>query len=766
MNAPIAQTQRRREDARLVIGSGRYTGDLRPEGLLFLAFVRSPYAHARVIRIDPAVAAAAEGVVAVFTGADLLAAGLKHSPGGFRFARPDGQPAPRTDRPALVADRVRFLGEAVVAVIAETRAQAIAAAEQVEVEYEDAPAVSGADALQEGAPAVWDTALDNIAFRWQGGDSEATAAALQAATHVTRLTMRISRVSANPMETRIVLARPGEDGRLIIHASHQSPFNLRDGLAATGFEKDSLSVRVGDVGGSFGLKMGADPEAVVVAYAARTLQRPVLWESSRNEAFQADEHARELEATGEIGFDETNRIVGLKVRVNANLGAYVTGKSGWSVGNIGGIAGVYAIPAIHAEVYGVLTHTSPTAAYRGAGRPEATYIIERLLDVAAGELGVSPFALRRRNLIPSLAMPYRTALVFTYDCGEFEANMDTAEGLADVAGFEARRAEAARRGKLRGIGVCNCIEVAGGPFNAVMPDIARVSLLTSGRLRVRSGSMSVGQGHETTFPQMIADRFGVPADQVEYQQGDTDLLPFGRGNGGSSALCVGGTAVSQATTSLVGTLTDIAAELLEAPAETVTLSDGIFRSRDANRTLTLAEVAAAAKPVSDGVAAQGESTFKPPEVTFPNGTHICEVEIDPDTGVVNVVGYSAVEDIGRVIHPMLAEGQIQGGVTQGIGQALGEAIVYDETGQLLTGSFMDYQMPRAGDLPSYVLAFREVLTKVNPLGAKGVGEAGTVGALAAAMNAINDALAPLGIRHFEMPATPARVWEAIRAAGH
>jgi carbon-monoxide dehydrogenase large subunit len=552
MNALTAQSQKRREDGRLVTGHGRYTGDNRPEDLLHLVFVRSPHAHARIVRIDVAAAAAAEGVVAVLTGADLLAAGLKHLPGGFPYPLPGVAPAPRKDRPALAMDRVRFVGEAAAAVVAATRAEAIAAAEQVEIDYEDTPAVCGVDAIREGAPAVWDAAPDNIAFRWQGGDAEATETALKSAKHVTRLTMTISRVSANPMEPRNFLARPMDDGRLLVHASHQSPFNLRGGLETVGFEKNSIQIQSGDVGGSFGLKMGTDPEAIVVAHAARALRRPVLWESSRNESFQADEHARELKATGEIGFDKTNRIVGLRILVHANLGAYVSGKSWWSVGNIGGIAGVYDIAAIHADLYGILTHTSPTSAYRGAGRPEATYMIERLLDVAARELAVSPFALRRRNLIPSSAMPYRTALAFTYDCGEFEANMDTAETLAGVAGFDARRAEAARRGKLRGIGVCNCIEVAGGPINAAAPDIARVSLLTDGRLRVQSGSMSVGQGHETTFPQIVADRFGVPGDRVEYQQGDTDLLPFGRGNGGSSGLCVGGSAVSQAATDTGG----------------------------------------------------------------------------------------------------------------------------------------------------------------------------------------------------------------------
>ena len=339
-----------------------------------------------------------------------------------------------------------------------------------------------------------------------------------------------------------------------------------------------------------------------MAYAARTLRRPVFWKSTRSEAFLSDEHGRGLDARGEIGFDKDNRIVALRVSAYADLGAYVSPKSGWAIGNIGGVAGVYQIPAIRAEVFGVFTHASPTAAYRGAGRPEATYMIERVLDVAARELGVSPFELRRRNLIPPSAMPYKTALVFNYDCGEFEANMDAAAGLADLAGFEARRAEAAREGKLRGIGVCNCIEVAGGPFRILAPDTAQVSLLADGRLRVHTGSMSVGQGHETTFPQMVAEQFGISADLVEYVQGDTDTLPFGRGNGGSSALSTGATAVTQATSALAGRLIELAAEQLDAPADTVSLSDGIFRSRDANRTLTLADLASGVAPAANGVA--------------------------------------------------------------------------------------------------------------------------------------------------------------------
>ena len=399
MNIPPVQTQKRKEDSRFTTGAGRYTGDLQPDGLLHLAFVRSPHAHAQIVGIDTTAAAAADGVVAVITAADLAAAGIKSLPGGFPFPRPDGT-SPQSDRPGLAADRVRYLGETVAAVVAKTRAQATAAAEQVEVQYDVAPTVTFDMAVKGGGGAVWDEAPDNVAFRWEGGDADATDAALKGAAYVTRLTIPITRVAVNPMETRNILARPGEEGRIVIHASHQAPFMICDGLASVGFDADKLAVRIGDVGGSFGLKFGVAPEDIVVTYAARALKRPVLWESTRSEGFLSDDHGRGLVATGEIGFDKKQRITGLRVIVHANLGAYVSFKSGWTVGNMGGIAGVYEIPAIRAEVYGVFTHMSQSAAYRGAGRPEATYFIERLLDEAARELGVSPFELRRRNLIP------------------------------------------------------------------------------------------------------------------------------------------------------------------------------------------------------------------------------------------------------------------------------------------------------------------------------------------------------------------------------
>ncbi len=613
---------------------------------------------------------------------------------------------------------------------------------------------------------------DNVGFLWKRGDANGTEAALTGSAHVTTLEFSVSRVTANPMEPRGAWACVASDDRIEVHASHQSPFALRNGMASGNFNIPPTDIRVlpGDVGGSFGMKSGVHQEPVLVAWAAKRLGRPVRWISDRTEGFLTDEQAREMRVNASLGLDAEGKFTALKLRWDVNLGAYVSGRSGWGVGNIGGIAGVYVIPLIAAQVCGVLTHTVPTAAYRGAGRPEATYAIERLIDVAAREIGLSPYELRRRNLIPPEAMPYKTALTFTYDCGDFEGNMREAAALADFDAFPERRKEAAERGMLRGIGLCNCIEVAGGPFLRPAKDTASLRLAEDGTLVLRPGSMSVGQGLETAFSQLVADRFGVSLDRVHYEGGDTDLLPSGKGNGGSGALCIGGSAVTLAVDKVIEKATRIAAELLEAAVVDVELSEGRFTIAGTDRSIDLATVARAAHDPAHippgeegGLVESGE--FTPTAVTFPNGTHICEVEIDPETGVTEIVRYCAVEELGRVLNPMLVAGQIHGGVVQGVGQALGEVIVHDpESGQMLTASFMDYQMPRAADYPDFRLATREVPTAVNPLGAKGVGEAGTVGALGAAMNAINDALAPLGIRHFDMPATPARVWTAIQAA--
>ena len=771
MGALEGKPLRRREDLRLLTGAGNYAADARHPGMLVAVLVRSPHAHADVLGIDAGAARAMAGVVGVYTQADLGDVGP--IPGGIGFPRPDGGPAPKTDRTLLASDRVRFVGEPVALVVAETRGSALEAAEAVIVDYQARAVVTDPiAAMAPGAPAVWDDVPDNIGFLWKRGDAERTQQALRDAAHVTRLQSIVTRVTANSMEPRGAWAEVGADGRLVLHASIQSPYPLRNGLAQNNFKVDSKDIRVlpGDVGGSFGMKSGVQQEYALVCWAARKLGRPVRWISDRTEGLLTDEQAREMRITAELGLDAGGKITALRLRWDVNLGAYVSGRSGWPVGNIGGTAGVYDIPTIYAESCGIITNTVPTAAYRGAGRPEATYTIERLIDVAARELGITPYELRRRNLIPPEAMPYKTALTFTYDCGEFEGNMQTAATLSELDGFPARREEAKARGKLRGIGLCNCIEVAGGPFLRPAKDLSTLRLAEDGTLILRTGSVSVGQGLETAFSQIVADRFGVPLEQVRYQQGDTDDLPYGKGNGGSGALCIGGAAVTIAVDKVIDKAKRIAAELLEAAVVDVTFDAGRFTIAGTDRSIDLAAVARAAHDPAlvmpgeeGGLVESGE--FVPTAVTFPNGTHVCEVEIDPDTGVTEVVRYSAVEELGRVLNPLLVAGQIHGGVVQGIGQAMGEQIVHDrETGQMLTASFMDYQMPRADDVPMFQMATREVPTKVNPLGAKGVGEAGTVGALAAVMNAVNDALAPLGIRHFDMPATSGRVWAAIQAA--
>ena len=769
MTAVQTKSVRRREDVRLLTGGGNYAADGNAEGMLAVFFARSPHAHASIDRLDVTAARAMPGVVAVYTEADLT--GVSPIPGGLGFTRPDGSPSAKTHRKLLAAGRVRFVGEAVAMVIADNLAAAKEAAEAVEVDYRELPVVTDPlAAMAAGAPAVWDEYADNIGFLWKRGDVDATEAGLAKAAHVAKLNFTVSRCTANTMEPRGVWAELGPDGRPVVHASHQSPFNLRNGMAKENFAIAPTDIRVipGDVGGSFGMKSGVHVEEVLVTWAARTLKRPVRWISERTEGLLTDEQAREMHIAAELGLDADGKFIALKLRWDCNLGAYTSGRSGWGVGNIGGIAGVYDIPAIAAQVCGVMTHTVPTAAYRGAGRPEATYAIERLIDVAARETGVSPYELRRRNLIPPAAMPYKTALTFTYDCGEFEGNMVKAAELSEFDTFAVRRAEAETRGKLRGIGLCNCIEVAGGPFLRPAKDLSTLRLEADGTLTLRSGSMSVGQGLETTMTQIVADRFGIPIENVKWDGGDTDLIPWGKGNGGSGALCIGGSAVMLAVDKVLETARKLASELLEAAVVDIEFSEGRFSVAGTDKFVTLADLGRHAnegiKPGEEGgLVESGE--FTPTAVTFPNGTHICEVEIDPETGVTEIVRYSAVEELGKVLNPMIVAGQIHGGVVQGVGQALGEVIIHDaQSGQMLTASFMDYQMPRADEYPEFRLATREVPTAVNPLGAKGVGEAGTVGALGAAMNAINDALAGVGIRHFDMPATPGRVWEAIRAA--
>jgi len=747
----------RREDDRLTTGRGEYTDDVACPGALHAVFVRSAYPAAGIRSIDSAAALASDGVVAVLTGADMAAEGFLDFPATYKFAQGDGSFAFETPRPLLARDRVRFVGEPVAMVLAKTFAAAQDGAERVAVEFEEQPCVTQpADACAAAAPLVWQDRPGNVAYHWRHGDDAGVQAALAASPRVVRLTSRVSRVAAMAMEPRAALAYTGEDGRPIVRLSHQSPHQFRDEAAKLfGLAPTDLRVVIRDVGGSFGMKAGGLREELLVFWAARHVGQPVRWAASRGESFLADEHARDVVIHAELGLDAQGRFSALRIRYEVNVGAYMSWRSTAPVNNIGGISGVYVIPATSAEVLGVFTNTQPTAPYRGAGRPDATYAIERVIDVAAAEIGMDAAELRRRNLIPSSAMPYRTSFRFEYDCGDFERNLDKALALADYAGFADRRAEAKRRGMLRGIGIAMPIEMAGG----LLSDNARLTANADATVTLRVGSMSVGQGHETGLSRLVAQALGIPIEHVRYEQGDTDLLEVGRGNGGSSALIQGGSALRIAADDLIAHARDAAARRLEAHVDDIEFVQGVLRVRGTDHAVSLGELA------NDGHTLQGVGMFKPERPTFPNGCHICEVEIDPATGQVSPLQYVSVEDVGRVLNPAFVEGQIHGGVAQGMGQALMEQVCFDGYGQLLTGSFMDYAMPRAEDVPPIVSANLETPTALNPLGVKGVGEAGTVGALSATMNAVCNALLPQGVRHLDMPATPMRVWQALRDAG-
>ena len=769
----IGQSVKRLEDPRLVQGLGRYSDDVNLPRQVHAVLARSPHAHARVRGIDAQAALKAPGVVAVLTAADLAADGVGNLPTDRARKRRDGTPAFPTPRPALARDRVRHVGDPLALVIAETHAQAVDAVELLAIDYEPLPAVGPtADALRPGAPAVWDEVSDNIAFVAEAGQREPVTRALASAAHVARVDFVVTRVAAAPLEPRGAVGEfDRRSGRYTLHTGIQAPHGTRT-LVASILKVPQNQVRVvtGDVGGSFGMRSGIYPEMILVLWAAKRLGRPVKWTSDRREGFVTDEHGRDNISTVELGLDADGTFLALRVAINLNVGAYLTQRSaGPGTNNIGGVAGVYTTPAIHHQTTGVFSNTTPTGPYRGAGRPEATFAIERVIDVAARELKMDPIALRRKNLIPPSAMPFKTGLVFTYDSGDFARGMEMALSLADHAGFEKRRVEARQRGKLRGLGLANAIEVAGGPYTSVNPDTASIRVNPDGSVIVFTGSTSMGQGNETAYAQIVSERLGVPPAQIQVLWGDSDALDAGRGNGGSGALTVGGSAVTRASEKIVERGRRIAARMVEAAPEDIQLRDGRFTVAGTDRGVSFAEVAKTAyvtKQLPPGMEPGFTETaaFTPPAVTFPNGCQVCEVEIDTETGVVRIVRHTVVDDVGRMVNPMLVKGQIHGGVVQGLGQALFEDLVYDAGGQLLAGSFMDYAMPRADDMPFFEVDSHEVVTLVNPLGAKGVGEAGTVGALPALVNAVNDALAPLGVRHLDMPMTPARVWSAIQAA--
>jgi carbon-monoxide dehydrogenase large subunit len=768
----IGQSVTRFEDPRLLRGQGRFIHDVNLPGQAYAVLVRSPHANARIAAIDTKAALAAPGVVAVWTGEDFAKEGFGTPSVALKRTRGDGSPMFWRAHPGLARGHVRYVGDPVALVIAETLLQAKDAAERVEVEYEDRPSVtSTAEAVKPGAAAVWEECPDNISNVFELGNRAAADAAFAGAKRVVRGRYVISRVHAQYMETRGLVGQyePADD-RYTLYADVQYPHRLRQILATNIFRMPEHKLRViaGDIGGGFGAKGPQYPEQRLVLWAAKKLGRPVRWACERSEALLADEHARDNVSEIELALDDQGKFLAIRVRTLAALGAYVSSDRNLlsTFQSVSAVVGVYAIPAAHVRITGVLTNTNPTAPYRGAGRPEAIYLIERVIDDAARELGLDRVELRRKNLIAPEQMPWKTPLLFTYDCGEFARGMDKALSLADYAGFVVRRADSEKRGTLRGVSVINAIERASSPGL----EYAEIRFHPSGSASIAMGSKNQGQGHETTFRQLLYERLGVEPNQVAYVEGDTDKVAFGVGTMGSRTTVIAGTALWIAADKVIAKGRKIAAHLMEVGEPDVEFAAGKFKVAGTDRAVSIQDVAKAAfepdklpKGMEPGLYESG--TFNPSNHTFPNGTHVCEVEIDPETGVVEVVRYVVVDDVGTVVNPLTLKGQIHGGVVQGLSQVLNERVEYDpESGQLLTGSFMDYCMPRADDVCAIEVGSNPVPTQLNPIGAKGAGEAGTVGALPAVMNAIMDALAPLGVKNIDMPATSDKVWRVIREA--
>ena len=764
----IGQPVRRVEDRRFITGRGRYLDDVSRPRQAHAVFLRSPHAHARIGSIDVAAAAAAPGVLAVLTGADLAADRIGTIPCVSGVA---GAVLP--PRPAMVEDSVRHVGDTGAMGVAETAAAARDAAELIAVAYEPLPAaVDTAGALASGQPQVWDEAPNNRCFEWDIGDSTAVAKAATAARHKVTLTLVNNRVVVNPMEPRGAIGEydPGEDAYTLWSSTQGSHF-VRNLLAEHVFHIPENRIRVvtPDVGGGFGMKLFLYPEHVLVLWAAKRVGRAVKWVPDRADSFMTDTQGRDNVTKLDLALDENLKFRGLSVELTANMGAYLSNFAPEIPTFSGAVmhSGVYAIPVINVAVKGVFTHTVPVDAYRGAGRPEAAYALERLVDFAARQLGVEPAELRRRNLVPAAAMPYATPLGLTYDSGDFARNLDQALKSADLAGFPARRVAARARGHYRGLGQAVYIEQSGFP-----PDeFAELRFDPSGTLTILMGSQSSGQGHQTAYAQLASEKLGLDLDKIRVQQGDSAAIAFGRGTGGSRSIPVGGGALFHAADKLIAKGKRIAAHLLEAAEADIAFSDGEFAIAGTDRKVALDAVARVAfnpaqlpADVEPGFAESGH--FTPPAPTFPNGVHVCEVEIDPETGISRIERYLVVDDFGVVINPLLLAGQVNGGIAQGVGQAMLERTVYDpESGQLVSGSLLDYALPRADDLPPLEFAYNIVPCRTNPLGVKGAGEAGAIGSPPALINAIVDALGELGIDHIDMPATPEAVWRAIRDAG-
>ena len=768
----------RKEDRRFITGRGRYVDDMSVPGMKYAAFVRSPHAHATITGIDTSAAEAMPGVIGVLNGQQLQGDGIGNLICGWAVNSKDGTPMKMGAWPALASQTVRHVGQAVAIVVADTQAKARDAAEAVVVDYDELPVVTKAvAALKDGAPQIHPEAPGNLIFDWELGDKAATDEAFSRAAHVTKLHIHNNRLVPNPMEPRAALGLydPAED-HYTCWTTSQNPHVAR--LVMSAFynvaPEHKLRVIAPDVGGGFGSKIYIYPEEIVCLWASKRTGVPVKWTSDRTEAFLTDAHGRDHETDVELALDADNKILGLRVETIANLGAYMSLFSSsvptYLYATL--LSGQYDIPAIHANVKAVYTNTVPVDAYRGAGRPEATFVVERTMETAARELGISPAEFRRKNFIRSF--PHQTPVIMAYDAGDFDACLNAGMEAADVAGFEARREEAKSRGKLRGLGMSCYIEACGiAPSKAVGSLGAGVGLWESAEVRVNpvgtieilTGSHSHGQGHETTFAQLVAERFGLPVDNVQVIHGDTDKVQFGMGTYGSRSGAVGMSAIHKALDKVEAKAKKIAAHVLEADEGDIVIENGEVKVAGTDKKLGWHEVCLGAYTghnLPDGMepGLKEGAFYDPTNFTFPAGCYICEVEVDPETGTTEIVQFVAADDFGRVINPMIVEGQVHGGIAQGIGQAILEGTHYDESGQLTTASYMDYAMPRAWDLPNFKVSTTETLCPGNPLGMKGCGEAGAIGSPPAVINAITDAI---GNNDLTMPATPEKVWKALNA---
>jgi carbon-monoxide dehydrogenase large subunit len=756
----VSQPVKRVEDARFLRGKGSYVEDMVLPGELRAFFLRSPHACADIVSIDVAAAAAAPGVVAVYTGAD-LDRGMTNALDAYQIDCLDGSKSKAPRRPLLAVGRVRYVGEAVAVVVAETVAQAKDAAEAIAVEYAERPAVTDtAGALEPGAPLVHADAPGNLCFDWGVGDKAAADAAFARAARTVTLDLINNRVIANPMETRGAIAE-WDGRRLHVAANGQGPWGLKAELAAKlGLEPEQVRVTHPDVGGGFGMKSVNYPEQIVVAYCAKTLGRPVKWVSERTAGILTDAAGRDHVTRAEAAFDADHRLIGLRVNTVAAMGAYLSAFAVFIPTDCAAkvLTGVYDVQAAWFGVKGSFSHTTPTDAYRGAGRPESIYVIERLMDVAARELGVDPVALRRKNFIRDF--PYDTATGEHFDVGDFDRVLTRCLSEADAAGFAARKAESAARGRRRGMGLCYYIESILGDQN----ETTRIEFAEDGGIDLFVGTQSNGQGHETVFAQFLNDRLGVPFEKIRLVQGDTDLIATGGGTGGSRSVTMQGSSIWGCADSWIDKARPFAGEELEVAAADVEFRDGAFRIAGTDKALPVMEIVARARVKGRKELLSEEKETVVPGRSYPNGCHVAEVEVDPETGVTKVVRYTVVDDFGILMNPILAEGQVHGGVVQGIGQAITEHVVYDEGGQLLTATFMDYGMPRADDAPMIPFHHEGTPSTANVIGMKGCGEAGTVGACAAVVNAALDAVWDLGVRHVDMPLTPLRMWGWIEAA--